>query len=402
MNNLREIWGQRFIYYVTELQKYMKYVFTGHLAIVFIFTIGAGGYAYSEWLKTVSGEFPAALLTAIVVGGMVVFSQPVTLLKRADAVYFLPLEKKLEQYLKRARNWTLFSQLPVPYILLIVALPLLSATGTGSKNIYIVLVIILFFLKWLFVETEFNVRYVQDGQGIWKDRLIRFLLATTMIYTLLSEHYLLLLIIAIGSVLYGMFWRQKRKGMPFPYEHFIALEQNRMLRIYRFANYFTDVPHLQGAIKRRKWLSFLMGHANFAKDDAQAFLVKRTFIRTDDTFMLWLRLTVLSALGALFIPFPMLVFVFTGALAFASAVQIIHALRGGEEFRMDMLFPIGVDARKIAITKITRVVQWIQALSVMIVAFISFGFTLTPILFGLVIVIISEATIRLTKEKEEF
>lgn len=42
MNNLREIWGSRFVHYITELQKYLKYVFTGHLAIVFVFTIGAG------------------------------------------------------------------------------------------------------------------------------------------------------------------------------------------------------------------------------------------------------------------------------------------------------------------------------------------------------------------------
>ena len=69
MNNLREIWGARFVHYMTELQKYMKYVFTGHLAIVLVFTIGAGGYAYSEWLKEVPANFPAALLTAVLIGG---------------------------------------------------------------------------------------------------------------------------------------------------------------------------------------------------------------------------------------------------------------------------------------------------------------------------------------------
>ncbi len=92
MNNLREIWGARFVHYITELQKYMKYVFTGHLAIVLVFTIGAGGYAYSEWLKEVPADFPAALLTAVVIGAALAFSPPVTLLKPADTVYFLPLE----------------------------------------------------------------------------------------------------------------------------------------------------------------------------------------------------------------------------------------------------------------------------------------------------------------------
>ncbi|MBO1911928.1 ABC transporter permease, partial [Microvirga sp. 3-52] len=43
MKNLRELWGTRFIHYMTEFQKYMKYVVTGHLALVLVFAIGAGG-----------------------------------------------------------------------------------------------------------------------------------------------------------------------------------------------------------------------------------------------------------------------------------------------------------------------------------------------------------------------
>ena len=74
-------------------------------------------------------------------------------------------------------------------------------------------------------------------------------------------------------------------------------------------------------------------------------LIRRTFIRTDDIFWLWVRLTALSALGAIFIPFPIVVFIFAGALAFASAVQLIHALRAGDDFRMDMLFPEKEDTR---------------------------------------------------------
>lgn len=401
MNNLREIWGQRFIHYVTELQKYMRFVFTGHLAIVFVFTIGAGGYAYSEWLKDVPEGFPTILLTAVLIGIALTLSQPVTLLKQADAVYFLPLETKLESYFKRSRNWTFFSQLPMPFVILLVALPLLSATGVGSKQLYIALAILLVFNKYLFVETEFSFRYAREGQSVWVDRLIRFVLATAIIYTLLSRSYVLFVVLVLLTIGYGVYWWNKRKSIPFPYDHFIALEQNRMMRFYRFANYFTDVPHLKGSVSRRNWLGFLMGHADFAKPDAQTFLVKRTFIRTDDTFMLWLRLTVLSALGAYFIPFPLLVFAFTGALAFASAVQLIHALRAGDEFRMDLLFPAKNDARKRSIWKIVRTVQVIQTVVVMAGSFSAFGLTVTPFLIGAVVLIVSEATIRLTKDKEE-
>ena len=81
-----------------------------------------------------------------------------------------------------------------------------------------------------------------------------------------------------------------------------------MMRFYRFANYFTDVPHLKGSVSRRAWLGFLMGPPKFGQSEcAEHIWSKRTFIRTDDIFWLWVRLTVISVLGASFISFPVVV-----------------------------------------------------------------------------------------------
>ena len=400
MNNLRELWGARFFHYMTEFQKYMKYVFTSHLAIVFVFTLGAGGYAYSEWLKEVPTDFPAALLVALLVGAALTFSPTVTLLKPADSVYFLPLETKLPTYLGQALRWSMFSQLPLPFILYIVALPLLSATDTGSKMILIWLAVFIFALKWLFVEIEFYVRYALGGEKVWRDRIIRFLFAALFIYIWLSPYLYFVVVLAILMGIYATYWRKAKMKKPFPYDHFISLEQNRMMRFYRFANYFTDVPHLKGSISRRAWLGFLMGPPKFGQSASQAFLVRRTFIRTDDTFWLWVRLTIISIIGALFIPFPIVIYIFAGALAFASSIQLVYALRAGDEFRMDMLFPERADTRPAAINKTVRTVQWLQALLVMISAFFLFGLSTTPFIIGLVVWVVSEVTIRLAKEKK--
>ena len=401
MKNLRELWGVRFLHYMTEFQKYMKYVFTGHLAIVFVFTIGAGGYAYSEWLKDVPADFPTALLIAVLIGAAVTYSPAVTLLKPADAVYFLPMETKLHNYLGQALRWTTFSQLPLPFILYIIALPLLAATDTGSKMILIWLAVFIFVLKWIYVETEYYVRHALGGERIWLDRTIRFILAALLIYSWLSQYPYLILLVSVPIGIYGTYWRRMKSYKPFPYDHFISLEQNRMMRFYRFANYFTDVPHLKGSVSRRVWLGFLTGSPKFGNNDTQSYLVKRTLIRTDDIFWLWVRLTVISIVGASFVSIPMVIYIFSGALAFASAIQLIYALRAGEEFRMDMLFPERKDTRPAAIRKTVRFVQWIQALLLMIAAFIAYGLTPTPFLLVVIVLIVSEGTIQLTKEKQE-
>ena len=170
-----------------------------------------------------------------------------------------------------------------------------------------------------------------------------------------------------------------------------------MMRFYRFANYFTDVPHLKGSVSRRGWLGFLLRPSKLEGADAQKYLVKRTFIRTDDIFWLWVRLTVITMLGAVFIPFPLVIYIFAGALSFASAIQLIFALRAGEEFRMDMLFP--VYKRSDAIRSMVRQVQWLQALFVMITAFFTFGFSSTPFLLAVIVIVVSEVTLQATKEK---
>lgn len=401
MNSLRDLWGSRFGKYVMELQRYLQYVFTGHLAIVMLFSIGAAGYAYSEWLKDVPAELPAAWLVALLLAGSTFIATPVTLLKPADAVYLLPLEKELPTYTGRALNWTFFSKLPLPIIVFIVALPMLNAYEIGGKFVFGLLLLFVVAAMWASVRTEFLYRKANEGQGVWQDRFIRFVLGTLVFYAVLTEQWIIVAVIAIAYVLYGILWKKKADMQPFPYTHFIELEQNRMMGFYRFANYFTEVPHLKGSISKRSWLGVFMPNAHVERTDPQSFLLRRTFIRTDESFWLWLRLTVLSIIGVVFIPFPIVAFVFIGALAFASAIQTLQTLRGGDEFRMDLLFPNTEERRPKEIFRLTERVQWLQAGFVLLAGLFMHGFSVTPFIMGAIVLIISEATIRLTNNKEE-
>ena len=404
MNSLRDIWTNRFVHYMNELQKYMKFVFTGHLAIVLLFTIGAGGYAYSEWLKEVPSDFPSAAIAAVLIGVALSFGAPVTLLKPADIVFFLPMENKLDEYLKRSLRYSLFSQLPVPFVLFIVLLPLLAATDIAGKPQFILTAIVILLVKWKYVETEYYYRRAKEGEGIWKDRLARFVMAAILLYAVLAGvSYLIPLIPLIGvlMVVYNLYWKKRSVANPFPYEHFITLEQNRMMRFYRFANYFTDVPHLKGSVSRRAWLGFLMRPARFGQMSPQHYLLRRTLVRTDDIFWLWVRLTALAVFGVILIPFPIVVYIFIGALAFASSIQLVHALRAGEDFRMDMLFPESENTRVPAIRKTVSGVQLLQAISVLVTGLITIGISVTPIIMAVVVLVVSEVTIRSSNQKTE-
>ena len=395
MKSIHDVWSKRFLHYMEELQKYLRFVFTGHIGIVIVFIVGALGYRYSEWLQIAGKDFPAEWLTAAIVGLVLAFSTPTTLLKQPDAVYLLPLESSMKQYFKKALNWTFMSQILVPVALYIIAIPMLNAvTELETSQIWFGLFVVVV-LKYFNVQIEFNYRYGNRGRMLWVDRLTRILLSVMTIQTVLTESMSISAVYVLLFVAYNLMLLKRVKGMPIPYEHFIALEQSRMMRFYRFANYFTDVPHLRGAIRRRGYLDFVYSFVKYGKDRTQLYLVWRTFIRTDDHFYLWLRLTAISVFVALFAGIPVAVWIIAAAMSFATVLQLKHALMSNVEFRMDMLYPVPVSQRAVAVNSLLRFVNLLQAL---IVGLCTIG---QPLFFVTVIVIIvvGEITIRMTKVK---
>ncbi len=397
MKNLHDVWQKRFLHYVTELQKYLKYVFTGHLAIVIVFVLGAGGYQYSEWLKTAPSNFPAIWLVAIIIGFLLTFSVSVTLLREPDQVYLLPLESKLMVFMKKALLWTFWSQLYLVILPFIIAIPLLRQVGDVQPLTLGFAFLFILLMKWWNVQVEFTFGWANGGQGVWGDRIVRLIVNIIVIVALFTIKPVYILLLSLPVIFYYVTWKRQMLGQPFPYEHFVKIEQNRMLRFYRFANYFTDVPHIRGSIHLRPWVSSFYRLVPFHQKNAQEFLVFRTFVRTDDTFYLWLRLTALSSLGAVFIDIPIVVMIFVAALAFASAIQIKQALSSSSEFRMDMLYPLHESARNLAILKVVRIVQFFQALIIFIALLV--GGLEHTILYGLpiVVVLVSEVTLKMSK-----
>lgn len=393
MKNLRDVWSSRFMHYIGEVQKYMQFIFTGHIAIVLVFLIGAGGYQYSEWLKVVQTDFPAEIIIALIVGILLAFSRPTTLLREPDQVYLLPLESKMSQYFSKALAWTYWSQVWIVAIVYIVCIPLLKAvTELTTIDIWTIFLLVIV-LKYISVQGEFNYRYSERGNMVWVDKLIRAIVFAAAIYLGLHAQLLLAVVVTVISVIYIIVFRKKTIGEPVPYEHFVKLEQNRMMSFYRFANYFTDVPHLHGSIRRRSWMDWLYKFVPYGKGNAQKYLVFRTFVRTDDHFYLWLRLTAISAIIAAFVDIPVVTWVAAGALSFATTIQLKQALLSSGEFRMDMLYPLPDNARQLAVKQIVRLAMITQAIIVGLCAMTQPMFYIAVI----VVLVISELTSKVSK-----
>ncbi|EIM05471.1 protein ecsB [Planococcus antarcticus DSM 14505] len=399
MKNLHDIWSRRLHKYTVEVQNYLKYIFTGHIAVVLLFALGAAGFAYSEWIQDIPSEFPGALLLAVVFGLLLAVSPPSTLLKEADSVYFLPLENKLDEFLKPALKWSFFSQLYLPIIVFIVSLPMVNALYGLPSSFLIGFPILLLLIKWWNVQTEFAFRRQGAGEGIWLDRLLRFLLVGLFVYFYVEEQLVIAVLVLFAIIFYGKWIARKAVGKPFAYEHFIGLEENRMLRFYQFANYFTDVPHLKGKIKARTWLNWIYRFIEPGLKNAHLYLVWRTFVRSDELFYLWVRLTAIIMVGAWFIPFQIGIVLFAGALAFATVIQIWQGLTHTQHFRMDNLFPLTQFSRQQAVRKLITLLQILQSIATAVVLLV-IGEVITALLTLGVILAVSLFTVAVLKSKK--
>lgn len=400
MKNLHDVWSKRLHKYTVEVQNYLKYIFTGHIAVVLLFALGAAGYAYSDWVQNVPADFPAAWILALVFGVIFAFSPPSTLLKEADMVYFLPLESKLDEFLKPALRWSFLSQLYLPVIAFIVSLPMVNAVYGLETSYLIGFPLLLLIIKWWNIQMEFAYRKAFAGNRAWLDRLARFVLTAAFTYLYVQNLILFAAFFLFFMIVYGKWVQHRAAGLPFPYEHFVRLEENRMLRFYQFANYFTDVPQIKGKIKARRWLNWLYKLVGKQPKDAHYYLVWRTFIRSDELFYLWIRLTVLSIAGALLIPFTIAAAVFAGALAFATAIQLWQGLNQTQHFRMDNLFPLSEFSRQQAVWKLIAILQVSQ--SVLAAAAVLFtGAYLTAGILFVIILVVSMATLAFAKKKQK-
>nr|WP_010306988.1 ABC transporter permease [Kurthia senegalensis] len=199
MRNLDELWRKRSTYNRQEVQKYMRFVFTGHMALVIVFLLGAGIFQYSHFLDTYHGDdaIPATLITALVVALFMTLSRPTTLIKKPDEVYLLPLETKLMTYFKHVLISTYTSQVVVSGLLFIIMWPMLRQVALLPISTIVIGLASVFVLKWLNVQQEFTYRWVMIGRRLWLNRFIRYVLNGGILYTLLEQMWLVAIILII-------------------------------------------------------------------------------------------------------------------------------------------------------------------------------------------------------------
>lgn len=339
--NSNELWSSRFSLFVQELQKYLRYIFNGHLLFVLIIGLGGLAYYYSEWVKTLDQSFPAAIILAVIIAIPLTNSPIYTLLKEPDMFFLLPIEKQLKKYFNKSIHLSFVVQSYILLMFLAAAMPLYVAVEKGKFTDFFWILALLMVVKYMNLRIKWSILKYQDKSTHLWDSVVRYSINFVLLYVTFSKAgyvYILLLLLLIGAI--TLYFDRATQHKLLQWETLISLESKRMLTFYRFANLFTDVPKLKEKISRRKWLDPLLSIISYKHENTYMYLYMRTFIRSSDYLGLFVRLTIIGVLILCSLTSLLPQLLGAGLFVYITGFQLIVLRKQHENLIWHDLYPI--------------------------------------------------------------
>ncbi|RJS61679.1 ABC transporter permease [Bacillus sp. PK3_68] len=363
MRQVEELWKSRIAAYYSELRKYLRYMLNDHLLFVLVFGLGAALYYYSGWVKTLGETFPAPFIMAVFLGALLSWSPVYTFLMRADTVFLLPLEERMVPYFHKA-IWTSFlSQSYLLIAALALFMPLYTQVRGGSMKVFFFWLLLLAIIKVWNLVVRWHVLKIQEKESRQIDWGVRLALNILLLYFVFSKAAVLFaLAVAVVMAAYYLYFRKISRRMALKWETLVELEEKRMAAFYRMANLFTDVPHLRGTVKRRKWLDKLLGYIPFDPANTYTYLFRRTFVRMNEFFGLYVRLTVIAALIICFSGQAVLQLIIALLFIYLTGFQLLPMIRRHETKIWVSLYPVSPERKSASLLELIGRLLLLQAI----------------------------------------
>lgn len=387
------------------LLKYWRLVFNDHFVIALFFLFGALAYGYSEWLPTLSANqwWPRFLLIAWFVL-LAQIGRLATLIKRPDPVFLLPQVWAMDGYLKRAYLYSLVLAEGMTLAGTFAALPF-SLTTERLSTVDIVAVFLTAVVTkddWLFTARKsISLRWSKQGWRTQAEYWLNPLLAAAA--TWLVSPLLGLAVAVILDVAIRLVYRE----LTIDWQAAVKMESDRMYSVYRFFNLFTDVPSVQGNVKRRRWANGLVrwlsnGHRPWA------YLYARGFVRNTDISGIVIRLTLLGMVLAFLVPLQWLNTALVVLFIYLIATQLMPLYGQYDANVLTHLYPVQTEERVRDFQQLLTRVTVIEA-AMIVLASIGLQFDWRGFLLNLVFAIIEVGVLtrfyfklRIKKLSEEY
>ncbi|GAK05225.1 LOW QUALITY PROTEIN: ABC transporter, permease protein EscB [Geomicrobium sp. JCM 19037] len=264
---------------------------SGLMAAVLALILIIGLY-YQNFLDWLPQDFPVLLVLTVLFAYMLTRSPIRTFFQSGDLVYLLPLEAKLDRYTRQAQvySWTIQSAVFV-FVLFLLGPLYIDRLSPEFSHLLMTIAVFLVAKAWniqaQWQNYEANTLQINGSSGYG------FILSLHCLYWSLS---LCLVLLLLMGFLLAFYYRPKMKNHQLKWDQLIELEEQTLNSFYRFANAFTDVPHLKSRVRKRSMLANQWERLHNKSSNTYVYLYGKTFARSGDYFGIFVRLAIVGAL----------------------------------------------------------------------------------------------------------
>lgn len=375
------------------LLKYWRLVFNDHFVIALFFLFGALAYGYAQWLPQLGTHLWWSRW--LLVAWFIVLAQVgrlATLVERPDPVFLLPMVGHMQRYLRQAGRYSLALGELMTLAGTFVALPFALTTErlTMVDVVSIFLVAMLAKDSWLrLAQGMISQQWGQRRQWL---HLAQWLLplVVAMVTWLVNPLWGLVLVIAIGANVDYFFSPTK---LTIDWRAAVKIEDDRMYSVYRFFNLFTDVPKVQGNVKRRSWANGLIRELT-VPGHPWSYLYARGLLRNTDISGIVIRLTLLAMVVAFVVPITWLNSALVVLFIYLIASQLMPLFDQFDGNVFTHLYPVPFAQRR---ADFSRLLVRVTALVAALIVLASLGMPLNWRQFGVNMVLAVIEVVLLTR-----
>ncbi|TGA99182.1 ABC transporter permease [Sporolactobacillus shoreae] len=323
MDQLNQLWGRRCSRHFQMELRYWNLIGKNSGLMFFLYAmVIIGGFYYKKWLDGLPQDFPAALLLSVILALFVMRSPIRTFMQQADLVFLLPAEAELEPYFRKSRFYSFSIQIAAVIVVMIVCGPLYFHMKGSSGLSYFILTATAVALKGWNIDCHWKEMLIDYSQPL---KILRFTLTFLLLYSVANQYPFYstaacAAVILIASVF--LFHRQSRSGL-LSWKRIVEMEERQAMQFLRFANLFTDVPRLKHHIHARKMISRLFPIRSLSSKNVYRQLYIKTFIRSDDYFSSYIRLTLIGMLVCYFMNIGFYTVFVVASLIYLTGLQLL-------------------------------------------------------------------------------
>lgn len=348
--DIKSLWDLRVQEFYRKMFRYYS-IIGANVVYFFLIISSIFIYYFHSFLQWIPPQISVEGILSLFVTFLLIRTKVRTFMKRADIIFLLPLEWGLKPYFIKSLVYSFV----IDVIKLLSFITVFLSLFFHSTNIKPPLLLFIVGIVAYNILMKWTEQWIENHVQFVLHRLYRFFSIYIMCYFLLKNDWVFVLILMSVNFVYLIFSIRKKRSLN--WQWLIDEEESALLRNFKFINIFMDVPNLKRSFRNRRLLSMVVKRCiPYTQSSTFVYLYSHLFVRYNDYFYLYLRLTVIG----IFVNYavPTSGWIFNLLILFITGFQLIplqHEIK-----QSVLLYPISKSQMNDSFLKFVLVILYAQ------------------------------------------